>query len=158
MRIFLTGGTGFIGSYVLSAALIDGHTVSALRRDSLSRPVIPLPSEPYWIDSGLDSVNPSVFKDVDVLIHLASTGVSPKSATINELIKTNIFSSICLFEQAVKAGVKRFVVAGTSHEYGLSSRLYDFIPPNAPLERLVHMEQQGCCFSSHANVCYGKWT
>ena len=56
MRIFLTGGTGFIGSYVLSAALIDGHTVSALRRDSLSRPVIPLPSEPYWIDSGLDSL------------------------------------------------------------------------------------------------------
>ncbi|MBM5785764.1 MAG: NAD-dependent epimerase/dehydratase family protein, partial [Cyanobacteria bacterium K_DeepCast_35m_m1_288] len=29
MRLFLTGGTGFIGSYVLAAALAAGHQVRA---------------------------------------------------------------------------------------------------------------------------------
>ena len=32
MRIFLTGGTGFIGSHVLKQGLAAGHEVVALRR------------------------------------------------------------------------------------------------------------------------------
>ena len=40
MNIFLTGGTGFIGSHFLAIALSEGHTVFAQRRSELSRPKI----------------------------------------------------------------------------------------------------------------------
>jgi nucleoside-diphosphate-sugar epimerase len=39
-----------------------------------------------------------------------------------------------LFRQAVNAGVRRFVVAGSCFEYGRSGERYEFIPPDAPLE------------------------
>ena len=34
MRVFLTGGTGYIGSAVLDALVRAGHRVTALARDS----------------------------------------------------------------------------------------------------------------------------
>ena len=34
MRVFLTGGTGYIGSAVLDALIKAGHHVTALARDS----------------------------------------------------------------------------------------------------------------------------
>jgi uncharacterized protein YbjT (DUF2867 family) len=46
MRLFPAGGTGFIGSQVLEAALVAGHEVRALRRTSLSVPLIALTCQP----------------------------------------------------------------------------------------------------------------
>jgi nucleoside-diphosphate-sugar epimerase len=39
-----------------------------------------------------------------------------------------------MFESAVHAGLKRWVVAGSCFEYGKSGERYTFIPPDAPLE------------------------
>lgn len=134
MRLFLTGSTGFIGSYVLRAALAKGYEVKALRRRPSSVPVIQLPCEPIWCDGGLESLNLSWFKDVDVVMHLASLGVSPRNASWYDLVVTNVVGSHRLFELAVEAGVRRFVSAGTSHEYGNTALRYVAIPPKAPLE------------------------
>jgi UDP-glucose 4-epimerase len=134
MRLFLTGSTGFIGSYVLAAALGTGHEVRALRRSQSSLPVIPLPCQPQWCEGELSTLTSSQLEDVDVVLHLASAGVSPKKASWRELIQANVAGSIRLFELASECGVRRCVVAGTSHEYGNSARRYDAIPPDAPLE------------------------
>ena len=134
MRIFLTGGTGFIGSYVLAAALLAGHEVCALRRTSDSSPVIPLPFQPHWCTGTLANISPSCFDGVDAVMHLASVGVSPRRVSWNVLVEANVVGSLRLFELAAAAGVRRFVVAGTCHEYGDSARRYIAIPPEAPLE------------------------
>ena len=137
MHIFLTGGTGFVGSYFLQAALLAGHKVTALRRPCTSKSQISLSQELCWCEADLSTVDSSHIESVDILVHLASAGVSPKPATWSELVQTNVCGTMHLFEQAVEAGVRRFVVAGTSHEYGNSARIYKAIPPDAPLEPLT---------------------
>jgi nucleoside-diphosphate-sugar epimerase len=134
MRLFLTGATGFIGSYVMATALLAGHEVVALRRRSESTPVIPLSLQPQWCTGSLATIDPTWFKDIDAVLHLASAGVSPKPAPWNVVVETNVLGSFRLFELAAAAGVRRFVVPGTCHEYGATARRYTAIPPDAPLE------------------------
>jgi nucleoside-diphosphate-sugar epimerase len=136
MRLFITGGTGFIGSHVLEAALQAGHEVVALRRSPHSAPVIPLSSAPRWLEADLLSLEVSHLEGAEALIHLASAGVSPKEACWSELLEANVTGSLRLMELAAAAGVRRYVVAGSSHEYGTAARRYDPIPPDAPLEPL----------------------
>jgi nucleoside-diphosphate-sugar epimerase len=136
MRLFLTGGTGFIGSHVLAAALAEGHQVRALRRSSRSAPVIPLPCQPEWCEGDLASLEASALEGVEAVLHLASAGVSPKLASWDELVKANVAGSLRLLERATEAGVSRCVVAGSSHEYGNAARRFEAIPPDAPLDPL----------------------
>ena len=165
MRIFLTGGTGFIGAHVLSAALAAGHEVRALRRSWTSVPVIPLPSQPVWCVGGMDSLKPAWFEDVDAVLHLASAGVSPKQVSWSELVQVNVVAGLGLLKLAADVGVRRYVVAGTSHEYGNVARRYDAIPPDAPLEPLSRYgASKAAAFQlirtfaieRHIEVCYGR--
>ena len=64
MRIFLTGGTGFIGSYFLKLALAAGHEIVALRLPG-TVPVVPT------IFSAIDNAL------IDWKIHLNNSPVSP---------------------------------------------------------------------------------
>lgn len=136
MRLFLTGGTGFIGSHVLAAALAAGHQVRALRRSPASAPVIPLPRQPEWCEGDLHSLTAPQLQGVEVVLHLASAGVSPKRVPWAELVQANVADSLRLLELAAEAGVRRCVVTGTSHEYGNAARRFAAIPPDAPLEPL----------------------
>ena len=37
MKIFITGGTGFIGSHFIDAAIKEGHEIIALRRNKVNK-------------------------------------------------------------------------------------------------------------------------
>jgi nucleoside-diphosphate-sugar epimerase len=132
MRIFVTGGTGFIGSHFLRAALAAGHEVRAVRRPG-SKPRIQLEREPDWLDCGLENVTTDSIAGCEVLVHLASPGVSPKQASLEELFHWNVTVLLKLLSCARCAGVRRIVIAGTGLEYGRSAENYDYIPPSAPL-------------------------
>ena len=132
MRIFLTGGTGFIGSHLLRELLLAGHKVFAIRRSG-SLPVIPLEQQPIWLERSLLQLNPNDLEGIDVCIHLASAGVSPQRASWQEMELINVASGLHLIQIAHQAGVKRFIAAGTCLEYGLEAENWDRIPPNAPL-------------------------
>jgi len=136
MRLFLTGGSGFIGAHVLRAALAAGHEVRALRRSPSSVPPIPLPCQPMWWEGQLHTLTAACLEGVDAVVHLASVGVSPKKASWSELVQVNVTGSLRLLELAAEVGVRRGVVAGTSHEYGNTGRRFDAIPADAPLEPL----------------------
>lgn len=133
MKVFITGGTGFIGSYILKAALVCGYDVLCLRRSPASTPCIPLRKEPIWLDRSLDDVKPCDLVGVDAIIHLAATGVSPRKASWDELEHVNIKGtlSMCALAKQIQS---RLIISGTFAEYGLSGLNYDFIPTTAPLE------------------------
>ena len=69
MKIFVTGGTGFIGSYFVDLALSNGHEVVCLKRKG-SSPVIELNKQPTWVEGDLNSNYYNYFKGCDVLVHL----------------------------------------------------------------------------------------
>jgi nucleoside-diphosphate-sugar epimerase len=133
MKLFVTGGTGFIGSHFIRAAQADGHTVLALRRSAASVPVIALPQEPQWLTKAMNLVTPSDLKDCDILVHIAAAGVDPAENEWEKLFQTNVIESLKLWLVADSANVRRFVIFGSCFEYGKSGESFDFIPPNAPL-------------------------
>ena len=132
MKIFITGGTGFIGSHILSLLGKTKHKVIALRRAG-SVPCINITKEPVWLEKEMEQLEASDFNGVDVIVHLASVGVSPKVASWHELLHWNVVVMLDLMSKANAAKVNRFVLAGSYIEYGLSADKYDFIPTDAPL-------------------------
>ena len=131
MKIFITGGTGFIGSHFIDAAIKEGHEIIALTRDKVNKNNSN--NRINWLKKDLLKINSNDLIGVDILFNLASAGVSPKKASIKELTETNILGSINLMQESIKANVKRTVFIGTCFEYGLSADKYKRIPSDAPL-------------------------
>ena len=157
MRLFITGATGFLGSHVLSAALAAGYEVRALRRHEMSSPVVPLTSQPVWCEGDLSTLQSHWFEGVDAVVHLAAAGVSPKQARWSELVQVNVVGSLQLLEMAKEIGVRRFVVAGTSHEYGNAARRYEAIPPDSPLEPVnAYGASKAAGFVSNGGYLFGR--
>jgi nucleoside-diphosphate-sugar epimerase len=134
MRIFVTGGTGFIGSHFLNAATTGGHALKALRRSAASRSRIPLARAPVWLDKELAEVTVEDLRGCDVLVHLAAEGITPQPASWDTCYRVNVMETLALVQRGVQAGVRRVVVTGTYAEYGLAGLRFDPIPPDAPLE------------------------
>ena len=134
MKIFVTGGTGFVGSYFLIQALAEGHDVIALGRSSNSVSRVALLDEPQWLEKALDEVTVDNFKGCSVLVHLATAGATPQPATWQGCFQINVVDTLKLVETAHKAGVSRIIAAGSYAEYGYSGSRYEHIPSNAPLE------------------------
>ncbi|MGJ8723012.1 MAG: NAD-dependent epimerase/dehydratase family protein [Roseibacillus sp.] len=133
MKIFVTGATGFIGSHFLNQAHKAGHELVALRRSENSVPKVAVPEEVVWLTKEMDKLTASDFESIDVLVHLASPGVSPQRASLDELFYWNVSILGSILLAATEANVRRFVVAGTFAEYGRSADRFDPIPPDAPL-------------------------
>jgi nucleoside-diphosphate-sugar epimerase len=128
-RVFVTGGTGFIGAYLLDALAAAGCEVLAQRRSAAPA----APAGVRWTTTPLDALEPADLRSCDALVHLASVGISPRVASWQECLRWNVDATIRLAQVAHQAGVRRLVVAGTFAEYGRSADRYDFIPTDAPL-------------------------
>lgn len=133
MRIFVTGGTGFIGSHFLQQALQAGHEVVALRRPG-SQPRIDLNQHPEWIEGDLQILTPDVLEGCEAFVHFAAAGVSQNESKNWELcFEVNLMKSLALWRLGRKAGIKKFLITGSCFEYGMSGGHYHNIPANAPL-------------------------
>jgi nucleoside-diphosphate-sugar epimerase len=132
MKIFLTGGTGFVGSHFINEAHSHGIEIIALRRSgAVSR--VPLLKQPIWVDGQLDHDFKSELSGVDILVHLASHTPNPPYDVLSECLYWNVYASLKLADQAKECGVKKYLIAGSCFEYGESANNFKKIPTNAPL-------------------------
>ena len=103
MRIAVTGGTGFVGSHFIDAALAAGHDINALtRRLQPSRPSV------TWIDGSLsdrDSLRRLV-KDCDAVVHIAGVLNARDQAAFHA---GNVDGTLSALTASTAAGIHRFV-------------------------------------------------
>lgn len=128
MKLFVTGGTGFVGSHFVQQALAAGHEVIAQRRPG-SRPRLALTREPVWVDRALDQVFDVELVGCDALVHLASHTPNPPYAPLDECLYWNVYATTRLLQQAAAQGVRDILVAGTYFEYGVAAEGQDFVHP-----------------------------
>ncbi|HEY5769229.1 MAG TPA: NAD-dependent epimerase/dehydratase family protein [Terrimicrobium sp.] len=134
MKVFLSGGTGFIGSHFVNQAHQAGHEIMALRRSASSQPRVPLQRQPVWINKAMTELAADDFAACDVLVHLAAYSANVPYDTLPNCIHWNVQAPLAMFAAAFSAGVASYVVAGSCSEYGRSAERYPLIPPDAPLE------------------------
>jgi len=132
MKIFLTGGTGFIGSHFINQAHAAGHEIVALRRAG-SQPRIALVQQPHWHEGLLDADCRVALKGCDVLVHLAAHTPNRPYDSLEKCLYWNVLATVRLFDQAMQLGIDKFLAAGSCFEYGRSASSYERIPTDAPL-------------------------
>ena len=133
MNIFVTGGTGFVGSHFLRAACAAGHTIVALRRPD-SSPRFALDVDPSWVEGPMDGDYSRYLGGVDVFVHLASHTPNPPYAPLHECLYWNVYAPLNLARQAHDSGVRHFLIAGSCFEYGRAAARLHTVSTATPLE------------------------
>lgn len=132
MKIFLTGGTGFIGSHFIHEALKHGHEISALRGQK-NKKNYQNKEKLIWINSDLDNVDKKYLKDHDVLVHLAAFSANTPYEDLDKCIYWNVYAPTNLFLRAYEVGITNYVVTGSCFEYGYSKEgVYGIDSPLKP--------------------------
>ena len=122
MRVFITGGAGFIGSHLCDALVADGHEVLVL--DNLStgskNNISHLEGKIKVFQGDIRDQNlvESLVKDSELILHMAAAlGVDNILENPIESISSNYHGSEIVLNAATKFD-KRIVIASTSEIYG----------------------------------------
>jgi dihydroflavonol-4-reductase len=111
--IFITGGTGFLGAYIIQNLVKKGHAVRALRRSSSTLPFF-IPAAIWekveWIEGDvLDVVAlQEGMEGAAAVLHSAAI-VSFQKENRDEMYKVNIDGTTNVVNVALEAGVKRIL-------------------------------------------------
>ena len=130
-HILITGGAGYIGSYLTSELLRANQRVTVV--DSLlfgGESLVPFLHHPNFNFVKADVTGPRAVKDSlkddwqkpDAIVHLAAIVGFPACQAVGRQVawRYNVEATKKTFEQAVDLGVERFVFASTYSNYGLS--------------------------------------
>lgn len=135
MKIFVTGATGFIGSFVVADLISHGHEIAILLKSDASSWRINGIKDRLIVMEG-DLRLPKSYKDPlmkfrpDIVIHLAWQGVSGSERN-NPVQFENIFDTIELIKICREANVGAFVGLGSQAEYGnINMRADEGAPTN----------------------------
>ncbi len=122
MRVFITGGAGFIGSHLADHYVNAGHTVTLLDNFSTGSKsnIAHLDSKVTIIDGDIRNIEliDQLTKDSDLILHMAAAlGVNTILESPLESMSTNITGSEVVLNAAANLN-KRIIIASTSEIYG----------------------------------------
>src|SRR3989344_1762889 len=115
MRALITGGSGFIASYLVRHLLENGHTVKVLDI-----------REPKISHKNLEFVKKSILNDITedikgshAVCHFAALlGVDNSDKRPLDTMKVNLEGSVNIFKSSLNAGVKKMIFSSSSEVYG----------------------------------------
>jgi dolichol-phosphate mannosyltransferase len=123
-RTLLTGGSGFVGANLARRLLARGDDVHLFLRPGHDRwRISDLAPHAQFHDIDLgeaEAVRETVARVApEQVFHLAAYGAYPSQNDLQSAVQTNIVATVNLAMACITAGVKAFVNAGSSSEYGL---------------------------------------
>lgn len=111
-RIFMTGATGFIGSYILRTLIASGYrNIVALKRATSKMDLVkPVVDQVEWIEGDLlDTLMMyEVIKDVQVVVHAAAK-VSFDRREDQKILKVNEEGTRNLVNASIEFGLEKFI-------------------------------------------------
>lgn len=177
MKVLVTGGAGYIGSVLVRQLLDKGFRVRVI--DSLKfggdalYDVMLNPNFEFVLGDvrNVDEVRDAL-KGIDAVAHLAAIVGDPACKKYSdEARETNWEGSVLLFNEAEKAGCKRFVFASTCSNYGKMPDPDSFVTESSALnpislyaelkvkfEKFLLEEKKDspmCCTSLRFSTVYG---
>jgi len=118
MKVLVTGGTGFIGSNIVSKLLKEGHHVFATGIDSEQK----LPNVEI-IGYDFANLDWQKISKLDILFHQAA--INDTALMDRELMfKVNVEGTNKLFKKAIENGCKKIIYASSTAIYGNSPAPY----------------------------------
>ena len=126
MRVFITGGAGFIGSHLSDHYVTAGDQVTILDNFSTGSKtnIAHLEDKITIVDGDIRNVDlvESLTNDADLVLHMAAAlGVNTILESPLESMSTNITGSEVVLNAAAKLN-KRIIIASTSEIYGKNPR------------------------------------
>ena len=110
MRIFVTGGSGFVGGHILEGAGAAGHEVYAMARsDRSATRVAEFGATPVRTD--LARVSAADLAGIDAVVHCAA--FVEEWGTRAQFVAGNVDGTRAMLDAARAAGVRRFLHIGT---------------------------------------------
>jgi dihydroflavonol-4-reductase len=111
-KVFITGGTGFLGAYIIKELVQKNYAVRAIRRNSKLPFFIPqhIFDNVEWINGDvLDVIALEEAMDgADTVIHAAAK-VSLVAKEKSEMFKTNIEGTANVVNTAIEKNIRRFI-------------------------------------------------
>jgi UDP-glucose 4-epimerase len=123
MKVFVTGGAGYIGSICVEELLSAGHQVTVF--DNLSEGHRVAVDERARFIEGCLSDRETIFNAVaadrpEAIMHFAAFAQVGESMTDpSKYFRNNVANGINLLDAAIQAGVKKFVFSSTAATYGM---------------------------------------
>ena len=115
MKIFVTGGSGFIATEVVKHLLEEGYKVKIL---DLNEPKIKNKNLEFVKKSILDNIVVDI-RGCDAVFHFAALlGVENSDRRPLDTMKINLEGSVNVFKSAIDAGIKKMIYSSSSEVYG----------------------------------------
>ena len=115
MKVFITGGSGFIGLALVKHLLEQRHEVKVL---DLRKPDIEHKNLEFINKSIMDELSEDI-KGCDIVYHFAALlGVDNSDNKPLETMRINLEGSVNVFKSAIEAGVKDMLFSSSSEVYG----------------------------------------
>jgi UDP-glucose 4-epimerase len=117
MKVFITGGTGFIGSYVVKELLSYGHELTLLARNVNKVPGFVGQDRIRFVEGGMDDTETIIreIADHDACVHVA---LSWLGGTAEDNVMKETVPSVLLFQAAADAGVRKIIYTSSIASFG----------------------------------------
>lgn len=126
MKVFVTGGAGYIGSHVVKALGKSGYEVLTYDNLSTGHKWAVLHGTLVVGDLSDKALLKKVIRDFrpDIVMHFAASIVVPESVRFPlKYYKNNTANTLNLLEVMLDSGIKKFIFSSTAAVYGIPERL-----------------------------------